>query len=197
MNAAVAARELPRYNRKRMSRAREPLLSTGPGSGRTLTQQTPNQERFLICFAACGQIKVAARWAKLHHNCHYRWLDADPTYADRFADAERKATRRLRDEAYRRAHDGVKRAIRYRGHIVAYDLEYSDTLMLAMLKALDPAFRDRTGPLVNIDMRAELERKLEEIAFGGDQAKIEAWRRGEAPAIEPAIYKDAAEEPEK
>jgi hypothetical protein len=64
-------------------------------------------------------------------------------------------------------------------------------------KCMPHKYGDRPAVAVNIDMRAEVEKRLEEIAFGGDQAKIEAWRRGEAPAIEPAIYKDAAEEPEK
>jgi hypothetical protein len=40
-------------------------------------------------------------------------------------------------------------------------------------------YGDRPAVAVNIDMRAELEKQLEQIAFGGDQKLIEAWRAGE------------------
>lgn len=68
----------------------------------------------------------------------------DPTYPDRFHQAEEKAARTLEDEAVRRAHEGLRKAVRYKGRIVGYETEYSDTILLALLKGNNPEkFRDR------------------------------------------------------
>lgn len=108
-----------------------PRLGTIDSSG--------HQARFLECFVASGgRILTAARWAKLHRNSHYNWIKEDPTYKARFQDAEARAARTLQDEAIRRAHEGVRRAVRYKGKVVCYEREYSDTLMLALLKAKIP-----------------------------------------------------------
>lgn len=45
----------------------------------------------------------------------------------------------------RRAHEGVKKAVYYKGKVVGYETEFSDSLMITMLKATDPEkFRDRS-----------------------------------------------------
>ena len=42
------------------------------------------------------------------------------------------------------AHEGLRKPVWYKGKIVGYETEYSDTLLLAMLKANNPdKFRDR------------------------------------------------------
>jgi hypothetical protein len=102
----------------------------------------PTQRRFLLCFEACDSVTVAARWAKIHRQNHYDWMDADPVYAEAFALAEPRAQRTLEDEAVRRAHQGIRRAVRYKGRIVGYETEYSDALMNTLLKAT-PKFRDK------------------------------------------------------
>jgi hypothetical protein len=100
------------------------------------------QKRFLLCFEACASVTVAARWAKIHRSNHYQWLEECPAYANAFAEAQPRAERTLEDEAVRRAHQGLRRAIRYKGKIVGYETEYSDTLMNTLLKA-SPKFRDK------------------------------------------------------
>ncbi len=73
-------------------------------------------------------------------------MEDDAEYQSAFALAEKKASRTLEDEAVRRAHEGIRKAIRYKGKIVGYDQEYSDTLMLALLKGCAPdKFRDRSS----------------------------------------------------
>lgn len=72
---------------------------------------------------------------------HYDWM-AEPAYAAAFAETEPRAHRTLEDEAVRRAHQGLRKAVRYKGKIVGYDTEYSDSLMNTLLKA-QPKFRDR------------------------------------------------------
>lgn len=107
--------------------------------------QTPKQRRFLAAFSACGSLTQAARWAKIHRQTHYDWLDNDPSYRPAFEKAERRAARSLEDEAVRRAHDGVRKAIRYKGRVVGYETEFSDTLLTILLKGNNPEkFKDRT-----------------------------------------------------
>lgn len=82
---------------------------------------------------------------------HYDWLEEDEAYRKAFEQAEPKARRALEDEAVRRAHQGVRKAVRYKGKIVGFDTEYSDTLMNTLLKR-DPKFRERwSGELTGKD----------------------------------------------
>ena len=105
---------------------------------------TTNQRRFLACFAASGSVLKAARWSKIHRQSHYVWM-AQPDYQRAFEATQLHAARMLEDEAVRRAHDGVKKPIRYKGRIIAFDTEYSDTLLIQLLKANNPEkFRERT-----------------------------------------------------
>ena len=113
----------------------------------------PKQKRFLAAFEACASITKAARWAKIHRSNHYQWLEESEFYAAVFPEVEKRAMRTLEDEAVRRAHDGVRRAIRYKGKIVGYDTEYSDTLMVTLLKAgLPEKYRERIENKVTGDI---------------------------------------------
>jgi hypothetical protein len=127
----------------------------------------PLQRKFLAAFAVCGNLTKAARWAKVHRTSHYVWLQ-DADYAEAFRLAEQRAVRTLEDEAVRRAHDGIRKAVRYKGRIVGYETEYDNTLLLALLKAGNPdKFRDRStsdvnlkGPL-SIELLREIRREAE------------------------------------
>ena len=111
---------------------------------------TLQQKRFLAAFSASASLTQAARWAKLSRQAHYNWMKEDPTYPERFADAKEKAARTLEDEAVRRAHAGLRRDVRYKGRVVGHETEYSDTLMLALLKANAPEkFRDRSDTTIS------------------------------------------------
>ncbi|MBE3098090.1 MAG: hypothetical protein IMZ44_13310 [Planctomycetes bacterium] len=65
-----------------------------------------NQARFLAAYGCAGTISGAAEAAGLNRDAHYRWLDEDATYPQRFAEVDRKAVDGLLDEARRRAVDG-------------------------------------------------------------------------------------------
>jgi hypothetical protein len=110
----------------------------------TAIHQPERQRRFLAAFSACGSVVRASRSAKTHRQTHYFWLATDPSYPSRFRQAEMQAARTLEDEAVRRAHEGLRKPVWYKGKIVGYETEYSDTLLLAVLKANNPdKFRDR------------------------------------------------------
>ena len=120
----------------------------------------PKQRRFLAAFEACSSILKAARWAKVHRSNHYQWLEG-PAYAAAFQQAERRASRTLEDEAVRRAAEGLRKPVWYKGKIVGYETEYSDTLLVTLLKANNPdKFRDRSSSDVNLKGDVTIKRVL-------------------------------------
>lgn len=117
----------------------------------------PAQRRFLAAFEACYSLTQAARWAKVARQTHYDWLRNDPNYPECFAEAEKRGARSLEDEAVRRAHEGLRKAVRYKGRIVGYETEYSDSLLITMLKKSNPeAFRERTESRNTHDVKVPL-----------------------------------------
>lgn len=107
---------------------------------------------FLLSFAECGNIRRAAEESGVTRRAHYFWLKEDPDYAEAFEDAKEMAIEALEEEARRRAHDGVDKPVFYKGDKVATVKEYSDTLLIFLLKSLRPEkYRDHyqlehTGP---------------------------------------------------
>jgi transposase len=103
-----------------------------------------HQKRFLEAFEVSCSIQKAARWANIHRQTHYDWLRKDATYPARFAEARERATQTLEDEAVRRAVEGVRRPVLYRGKQVyiqgkpLFDIEYSDQLLIRLLEAFNP-----------------------------------------------------------
>jgi hypothetical protein len=111
------------------------------------------QSRFLACYSGCGDVLASSRAARVQRNQHYNWLRNDPTYPERFKQAHALAVRTLEDEAVRRARLGVKRLVMYKGKpckladgTYAYETEYSDNLLMFLLKAYD---RKRFGDKID------------------------------------------------
>lgn len=83
---------------------------------------------------------------------HYRRMRRDPEYALAFHQAREQAIGVLEDEAVRRAVEGTKKPIYYKGYRCGYELVYSDTLMQFLLSAANPVkYRqnhkvEHTGP---------------------------------------------------
>lgn len=106
----------------------------------------PNQRRMIRCFEICGSITKAARWAKLSRQMHYDWCEESEEYRNAFEKARSRALTVLEDECIRRAHDGVRKAVYYKGKVVGYQSEYSDQLLIVALKAWGPdRYRDRSS----------------------------------------------------
>lgn len=146
------------------------------------------QAAFLAAFCETASITKAAAAARIDRTMHYRWLDEDPEYNAKFVRAKKAAAQSLKDEAVRRAHEGIQRQVIYHGRpcyepvldnngepvkvpvldefgAPVFDdegnekarpiyepvmiREYSDTLLLALLKAALPAEfarQELTGP---------------------------------------------------
>lgn len=89
----------------------------------------------------------------------YRWLEHDDEFAAGYQLAEVDATERLEEAAYERAVQGVTQEtpIFYRGKVVdsIVKTEYSDTLLIFLLKARAP---EKYGDKLKLDI-AEVVRK--------------------------------------
>lgn len=73
------------------------------------------------------------------------WRRDNPEFAEQFDDALAAHVESLEAEADRRGKNGIDKPVFYRGVQVATVKEFSDTLLLARLKALAPdKYRERT-----------------------------------------------------
>jgi hypothetical protein len=109
---------------------------------------------FLAAFAERGNVRLACQAAKVGRSSHYVWLKADADYAARFQEAQAEAVDVLEAEAHRRAVQGVKRPVYQGGKRVGYVQEYSDVLLIFLLKAARPeTYRD------NVHMTGQMQQE--------------------------------------
>ncbi len=109
------------------------------------------QQAFLAAFAACASVTRAAAAVKIQRGLHYRWLNDDPSYAPAFTQASLQAGQTLVDEGVRRAYQGITKAVYWQGEQVDTEFEWSDTLLMFLIKGFRPEYRESfkaeiTGP---------------------------------------------------
>jgi hypothetical protein len=112
---------------------------------------------FLKALARVGTVTKACRYAKVNPTTAFRMRQADPRFDQAWIEAERRFTDRAERELFRRAIDGVEEPIYQGGKLVGTKLVYSDSLLLAVVKARKPdLYRDRStvehalaGPVVD------------------------------------------------
>jgi hypothetical protein len=115
-----------------------------PSSQPDLGQQKGVSKRkaFLAAFRTTASVTKAAEAAGIDRQLHYRWL-LEPAYQKAFESARAEAAQLLEDEAVRRAHEGVLQPVFYKGKPCGATREYSDQLLMFLLRALQPQrFRD-------------------------------------------------------
>jgi len=99
-----------------------------------------------------ANVSAAAKKAGVPRSTAYDWYKADEAFAAAWDDAVEVAVDSLEKEAWRRARDGVLKPVYQKGEKVGQVREYSDQLMVTLLKAHRPEkYRDRqqlehTGP---------------------------------------------------
>jgi hypothetical protein len=109
------------------------------------------RERFLKALAETGIVSAAVEIAGTSRTRVYELRKRDAAFAKAWDEAEEQAADALEAEAWRRAVDGVPEPLVSAGKVVRDDdgqplaiRRYSDTLMLALLKARRPErFKDR------------------------------------------------------
>lgn len=93
---------------------------------------------FLDKLRATGLERTACVAARVPYQHMKRYFDHCVEFQDAFDDALNEAHDRLELEARRRAIDGIEKGIYYKGELVDYQQEYSDTLLTTLLKAKRP-----------------------------------------------------------
>jgi hypothetical protein len=108
---------------------------------------TPENKEIVLAMLANGATYAAAAAAiGAHRRTIIKWPDRDEEFAQRWRSAVEEGADRLEDEAIRRARDGVERPVFYQGKIVGYTREYSDQLLIMLLRAKRPQiYRRRNG----------------------------------------------------
>jgi hypothetical protein len=116
------------------------------------------KRRFLDALEATGNITESARLAKIKRKTVYNWRTADANFRKAWDAAEELGVDSLEDEAVRRGREGTLKPVFQGGKEVGLIREFSNTLLIFMLKAKRPAkYRENS--------RVEL--------AGGDPIKVE------------------------
>lgn len=108
--------------------------------------QAQKQEEFLGYLVNLANVTRSARRAKIARQTVYDWLESDDSFKIRFDKAVKIGLGVLEDEATRRAVEGVLKPVYQKGKKVGTVREYSDTLLIVLLKAQAPEkYKDRVA----------------------------------------------------
>lgn len=103
------------------------------------------KDAFIEHLALTGLEREARTHAGVSVAKYRKALDDDPDFAEQVQEAKERAVDLLEVEARRRAVDGVTRHVYYKGEVVGEQTEYSDSLLMFLLKANRPdKFGDKT-----------------------------------------------------
>lgn len=145
------------------------------------TIRTPKKaEAFLAALSDGRSVTSACQVALISKPAAYAWRKEDKDFAAAWDDAVETGTDLLEDEARRRAQDGVEKPVYQGGECVGHVREYSDTLMIFLLKARRPEkYRERHdvnhGGTVGVeisDARETLQRKLAGLAAASGEGIV-------------------------
>lgn len=99
--------------------------------------------KWLEAFDEEGTVFQACKKAGIGRSTVYEWRQKDESFAIAWHDVEEATTERMEREAYRRSVEGTVRDIYHQGEVVGSERQYSDTLLIFMLKARRPErYRD-------------------------------------------------------
>ncbi len=109
------------------------------------TKLTPQKrQHFLKVLAATCNVKEAARDINVSRTQVYEARKRDVEFAAAWDNAIEEGADALELEARRRALEGVKEPVFYKGEVCGHVLRYSDTLLMFLLKAHRPEkYRER------------------------------------------------------
>jgi hypothetical protein len=145
------------------------------GAKRTLDWQSA----FLHHLSAQGNVSCASKAARISRKTVYARRDTDPLFKAAWDDALNEGCDHLEEEARRRAVEGTKKPIFYRGQVVGQIREYSDVLLIFLLKAHRPGkYREPTrNENWNIDPRDWSDAQIEVYRAGVPLAQVLAMAR--------------------
>lgn len=126
---------------------------------------------FLEHYSGFPSVRAAAKACGIDRSSHTKWMRTDPNYRAAFADVQEEAAQACEDEAVRRAIEGVSRPVLYKGKPVRtgrgrssrilYETEYSDQLLVLLLKRFRPAlYREQSS--VEVSGSIDIVERLQE-----------------------------------
>ncbi|MDE2102128.1 MAG: hypothetical protein KGL39_33085 [Patescibacteria group bacterium] len=92
---------------------------------------------FLAAYRMTGQVRAAAKLARISRGLHYKWLKYG-NYKAAFEHSRLRAGQNFEDELIRRAIHGHLEPVFYQGELVAKVRRYPDHLLLEACKAFLP-----------------------------------------------------------
>ncbi len=132
---------------------------------------------FLADFRQHGNITTACETVHIERNTYYRWMEHDERFALGVNVALEESIDRMEKEALRRGLVGVEKPVYQGGREVGKIQEYSDTLLIFMMKGARPGkYRERGFGQQDINEETPapvgnlLEGKTE-----AERAQIRAW----------------------
>ena len=141
---------------------RDPTSPRPPRANRYTQRTDPRglldkQIEFLKAFELVGTITGAAREVGINKNTHHAtWmkLKKDGTPKDKkyylaFQEAEESAVELMISEARRRGIVGTEQNVLWKGEVVDTVRKYSDNLLMFLIKAQRPEYRDRYEPAMS------------------------------------------------
>lgn len=108
----------------------------------TLTEE--KKDKFITFLSANPNVAAAAKKIRVSRDTLYRHKKEDEAFAQAWDSAIEEGTDALEDEAVRRALEGTKKPVYQGGKLAGHVQEYSDTLLIFLLKGRRPEkYRDK------------------------------------------------------
>lgn len=109
-----------------------------------MTQTSYHKKRFLEHYKNLFVIGKACEATGICRKTVDRWRTGDSEFRESFEAARQDVTESLEKEAIRRAYEGVQKPVFQGGKLVGHVQEYSDTLLIFLLKGAAPdKYRER------------------------------------------------------
>lgn len=116
---------------------------------------------FLAALEETGNILASARAAKVSEAAVYRVRNERPEFEEKVKEAKQMALVKLEEEARRRAVKGTKEDVFYQGVKCGEKFNYSDTLLIFLMKAADPEkYRERYSAEISGKLEVDLAETL-------------------------------------
>ncbi|MCG7851040.1 MAG: hypothetical protein MIO92_00805 [Methanosarcinaceae archaeon] len=96
------------------------------------------KKKFLKLLSETGHVSNSCLALNVSRNEMYRHRRNSPKFEEKWKQALSDAVELLEDEAWRRAYEGIDRAVWYKGTVVGTEKLYSDTLLMHRLNAERP-----------------------------------------------------------
>ena len=118
-----------------------PLRKIAKRRGRPPQNTEDWAEIFLAAVMSGQHVRGAAAAAHIHETLPYKRRKTDDAFRQAWDEATEIGTGELEHEALRRAYHGTLKPVYYQGVVCGHVREYSDTLLMFLLKARNPAYR--------------------------------------------------------